>query len=258
MPVDLSSAVNINPAYTYTYYENPDGTGRLTGSVVIFNPPKDDYYVTASNGPCEGPMSKIILKDPCPETVEDIEHNIYKVTSLAGYCWTENLKSTLYADNTPINFAKPYTCPICPAQLDTIFGLLYTWYSAVGESEGSIATPTLPVQGICPVGWRIPSQAEWSSLNAFPAVNLRSAQYWINPPGPGFDAYGWNSLPAGWYNGAIDRFQDMYGFTSWWASDVTANSFTSSSFYINYACDNMQQEQKTKSDGLSVRCIKNF
>ena len=239
--VDLSAAVNILPDLTYTYYANADGTGILPGSTVTYNPPKNDYYVSASNGVCTSDLSQIILQDPCPATISDAQGNPYKVTSLGGFCWTENLRATQYADNTPIGFANVYTCPTCPPQLDTIFGLLYDWYSATGGD-------------ICPVGWHVPTQAEWSALNAFPAQTLKSTHYWLNPPGVGTDDYGWDARPAGWFNSALNRYQDLYGYAGWWASDDNAGT-TASAFYISYYCSKVEKEIKTKADGLSVRCV---
>jgi uncharacterized protein (TIGR02145 family) len=250
MPVDLSQAVDMNPDYTYTFYENFDGTGKINGSVVTYNPPKDDYYVTASNGACEGPMSKIILKDPCPKSTEDIEGHIYKVTSLAGLCWTENLRSKRYTcSNEEILFAKVYTCTGCPEQLDTTYGLLYDWYSAVA---------TDPANCICPLGFHLPSKEEWSLLEKYPASQLRSTDYWLDPPGHGTDNYGFDARPAGWYNGATDRFEHLYGFTGWWASDDVPGTSTAKYFSISYYCGQILQEVKTKENGLSVRCVMKF
>jgi uncharacterized protein (TIGR02145 family) len=256
VPVDLSLAVDMVSGVTYTYYANSDGTGALSGSVITFIPPKDDYYVKASIGSCESQLVKITLKDPCPSSVWDTETNEYKVTSLGGYCWTENLKSTVYfASGDPIKFAKPYTCPICPAQLDTIFGLLYTWYSAVNEAEPTKGT----VQGICPDGWHIPSIAEWSSLNAYPASQLRSTKYWLSPLGPGTDNYGFDARPAGWYNGVLERFEDLYGFAGWWASDDLPGITTAAHyFWIFFFNDTATTEIYTEHDGLSVRCVMDY
>jgi len=256
MPVDLSKAVDMNPALTYSFYENPDKTGLITGSIVIYNPPKDDYYVAVSNGICESPVSKIILKDPCPPTVPDEEGNIYKVTSLAGLCWTENLQTRLYPGTTDsIPFAKPYTCLTCPSQLDTIFGLLYTWYSAVNEPDGSTNSLSGNVQGVCPDGWRIPSQAEWSLLEQYDANMLKSKEDWLDPPGPGTDDYGFDARPAGWYN---NRFEKLYGFAGWWASDVSSASTTAHYFKITYYCDKVEHDVTGKNTAMSVRCVRKW
>jgi uncharacterized protein (TIGR02145 family) len=252
--IDLSDAVDQISGLTYTYYEDADKTKPISGSTILVQFPKTDYYVTASYDNCESPVAVINLKDKnkCPDTVSDTEGNTYKVTSLAGYCWTENLRSTVYfASGDPIKFAKPYTCPSCPAQLDTIFGLLYTWYSAVNEDE---PTKGGIVQGICPDDWHIPSIAEWSALNGYPASQLKSTKYWLDPPGSGTDDYGFNALPAGFFNGASNRFEDLYGFTGWWASDDTPGA-TASFFSISYYCEQIQNELKKKLDGLSVRCV---
>ena len=255
MPIDLSLAVDILPGLIYTYYENLDKTGPLTGNVITFYPPKNDYYVTVSNEDCEGPISKIMLHSPCPLTVRDEEGNTYKVISLAGYCWTENLKTTIYpGTNTPIPFANPYTCLGCPSQLDTIFGLLYTWHSAVGADT---LPTTSPVQGICPAGYHIPSLEVWSALDIFAAEQLKSTLFWIYPLGNGTDDFGFNALPAGWFNGATNRCEELYGFAGWWASNSTATQ-TASDFSIHYHCDTPIPGVKHKNNGLSVRCVKDY
>jgi len=56
------------------------------------------------------------------------------------------------------------------------------------------------------------------------------------------------------YNSTTGRFEDLYGFTGWWASD-TPDSTTANYSYIAYYCDALQQGEKKRSDGLSVRCV---
>ena len=253
-PVNLCSAVDMIPGLTYTFYENPDKTGRINGCTVIYLPPKDDYYVSASNGFCEGELSQIILKIPCDSSVFDEEGHEYKVIPLAGFCWTENLQTTLYpGTSNPIPFANPYTCTGCPSQLDAIFGLLYTWYSATGEFEAGTR-----VQGICPDGYHIPTKAEWSALERYTAQQLKSTKYWLDPPGPGTDNYGFDARPAGWYNGAIDRYQDLYGFTGWWSADDNNSATQASYFSLTWFCTILQGDVMLKTNGLSVRCVMDY
>jgi uncharacterized protein (TIGR02145 family) len=256
--VDLLQAILKVPGMTYIFYENDDKTNMISGSSVTFNPPKNDYYVAADNGYCEGALSPINLIIPCPDFIKDDEDNVYKVTYIAGLCWTENLKSTKYpGTDSLISFANPYTCATCPAGLDSIFGLLYTWYSAVGVEQGHTLPLTGSVQGICPAGWRIPTQAEWSLLSAYSAEDLKSTKYWLDPPGAGADTYGFDARPAGWYNSASNRYQDLYGFTGWWAADAPAGA-SANYFSFTYYCDFMNKDEKKRSDGLSVRCVLNW
>jgi uncharacterized protein (TIGR02145 family) len=205
----------------------------------------------------------VTVERVCPTSVDDIESHTYTVTKLAGLCWTENLQSTLYSsDATTIPVATVYTCSDCPARLDTIFGLLYTWYSAVYVPEGSTVAPVPDangfVQGICPNGFHVPSQAEWARLEPYPASQLRSTQYWLNPPGPGTDDYGFDARPAGWYNGAIDRYQDLYGFTGWWAAEDSGSGGSASYSHITYYCNVIEHNMINKIDELSVRCVMDY
>jgi uncharacterized protein (TIGR02145 family) len=111
---------------------------------------------------------------------------------------------------------------------------------------------------ICPDGWHLPSQAEWDLLKAFPASQLQSTNYWLDPPGSGTDNYGFDARPAGWYNGKTQRCEDLYGFAGWWASDTDPASNKASYFYITYYCNVIEKSVKNKDDGLSVRCVKEF
>jgi len=252
-PVDLKAAI-VSPVsgVNYFFYEDPDKLIPISGSIIIFDISKDDYYVAASNGYCEGPVSQIILKVPCPETTEDIHGNIYKVTALGGYCWTENLKATRYSSTgLPIQFSYIYPCAGCPAEVDTIFGLLYDWHAAVGNDTGDV------IQGICPNGYRIPSKAEWSVLERYDAMDLKSEQHWLEPPGSGTDEYGFNAFPAGCFNGVTGRYQDLYGFTGWWASDDTSDTTMANSFFLTYYCNVIKSTVNFKANRLSVRCIMN-
>jgi len=197
----------------------------------------------------------------CPPNAIDDEGHIYTVTKVAGLCWTSNLRATKYSDlaANDIAFARPYYSPLYPdvAAHDTIFGLLYTWYSAVGIPEGSSSLPTPGtgglIQGICPVGWHIPSQAEWDLLGAYSAQDLKSTQYWLVP---GTNLTGFDSRPAGRYKGSIDQFVDLLGFTGYWSCDV-ASSQNAQSFTFTYYCSQIEEIVTDKADGLSVRCVWN-
>ena len=87
-----------------------------------------------------------LLKTPCPNSVTYQGQN-YNVTNLGGLCWTCNLANKFYADSIEsITFAKVYTCENCPDSItmESIFGLLYSWYSAVGVPEGLVGAQPLP------------------------------------------------------------------------------------------------------------------
>ena len=202
------------------------------------------------------------VRAACPTTIVDnpTDNNTYDVVDLAGLCWTTNLKATVYADGvTPIAWAKPYYSPEYPntAYNANTFGLLYTWYSAVrvvpeGDDTATPDTNLLGfVQGICPDGWHIPSEAEWNLLNAYPAADLKSTALWIN--GTGTNLTGFNAVPAGMCDAATDKFINLYGETNWWSTD--GDITTTNYFYLAYYCDIIKEITTKKGDGLSVRCV---
>ena len=197
---------------------------------------------------------KVIMA--CPDTVHDVESHIYDVTALVGLCWTTNLMTTTYADGTPITFANPYSCPECPnpTEAGEIFGLLYTWYSALKVTEGDNGALPATTQGICPDGWRLPTLYELMLLNGYPVEELKSENYWLLP---GNNTTGFSSLPAGMYSGALGNFVNLYGFTAYWSSDSEANIYA---FYysISYFCDVGKSVKSSKTDGFSVRCVLDF
>ena len=196
----------------------------------------------------------------CPLVV-DFEGGPYEVTPLAGLCWTSNMATKHYADGNPIAFARAYYSRVYPDSTETasIFGLLYTWYSAVGVQETSSDTPMQNtngfVQGICPEGWHVPTQAELDKLSKYPVNDLKSTDYWLIPGGT--NATGFNALPAGKFNGERSRFEDLYGFTGYWASDAQTE-LSAHYFAITYYCDAIENKETEKSNGLSVRCVMDY
>ena len=48
----------------------------------------------------------------------------------------------------------------------TTYGVLYNWPAAMSGAASSSADPS-GVQGICPTGWHLPSDAEWTTLTDY-------------------------------------------------------------------------------------------
>jgi len=246
---------NTSPNQTVQFVEN---LTNLSIGTHYFAWPFIQYAFETSNTFLNvGEKATFQTNDGCPPALA-YEGGPYTVTSLAGLCWTSNMATKHYENGEPITFANAYYCPECPdsENLASTFGLLYTWYSAVGVTEGS--PEDLPqlnsnghVQGICPEGWHVPSQAELNLLNQYSVNDLKSELYWLTP---GNDIFGFNALPAGKYNGETDRFIDMYGFTGYWASDAQPIQYAHY-FPITYYCNEIKNLTTTKTDGLSVRCV---
>ena len=191
-----------------------------------------------------------VLKTNCSEQVYDTyNHIVYDVVEVAGYCWIkQNLRNTKYQDGTDIPFAKPYYHSNNPdsAVYRVEYGLLYNFESAFPYSSYS-------VQMLCPAGWRIPTIDEFLALNMYDVSELKNATYWLQPNtytnNTGFDSRG-----AGIFNGEINRFENLLGYTAYWSYDI----FTSAPYtgvYLQYNCNKVEIVTVKNTDAISVRCI---
>jgi uncharacterized protein (TIGR02145 family) len=143
------------------------------------------------------------------------------------------------------------------------YGRLYTWAEAMGASS-TYATATLgatlPHQGICPNGWRIPSDEEWSVLvqyvdSATSRSKLRSVSGWSNDAN-GTDAFGFHVLPSGVHhiNGMFYNIDVDAAF--WTAAEISSTNVWNRGFYANTST-NVTRDNNSKSYGFSLRCLEN-
>ena len=131
-------------------------------------------FVALDGGVAYGKVVEFTTKEyidgkPCKghETVTDYEGNVYNTVEIAGVCWTkENLRTKHYADGTEIqygcysNIAMPYYYyPVNDSTKKAKYGLLYSWYAVSARNSNSVSNNDT-IQGICPDGWHVPSEAE--------------------------------------------------------------------------------------------------
>ena len=113
---------------------------------------------------------------PCPgtPTVADLDGNVYNTVLIGNQCWMkENLRTTKYADGTAIaqgsntSYDTGYWYyPDGNFSNMSTYGLLYNWKAVMHNSSSSSTNPS-GVQGICPNGWHVPSDAEWTQLTDY-------------------------------------------------------------------------------------------
>jgi uncharacterized protein (TIGR02145 family) len=198
-----------------------------------------------------------------------------------------------------------------------VFGALYTWETAMSD-DGKGAWDETAVEsnyyatnqassgatfnaakgtnhkGICPGGWRIPTDAEWAALLTAvdPAgtytqetgtgwfgsegvdgiipegagVQMKSTSTymgadpgtgaWADHANRGNDKSGFGAVPAGYrYSNGL-QFSNRGTYVDYWSSSVgSATHAWNRQFYYNYA--QVARYNSTRSNGFSVRCVKN-
>ena len=221
----------------------------------------DDCYDGEVVATCN---QKVIVKyAPCP-SVEDADGNVYQAERICCQCWfKENLKT-----NVGVHRTYGDDDPETPDYKDEL-GYLYTYYTAVGITEGDnnasplqseAADHTNYVQGICPVGWGIPSEHDYEVLDncAGDVAYLKDTDpaYWLPGKGGKEPNLGFNSRGSGRYNSATQRFEDLWSNAYYWRSDSTPGSTTVTTAEINYYCSHIMERTSSKTDLHSIRCIK--
>ena len=202
---------------------------------------------------------------PC-DTVEDRDGFRYGAKRIGCDCWTvDNLRSTLYSDDTPVNKYWRYKDS---DSLENIYGKLYTWYSAARVTEDDdmaipaeiITTTGAYVQGVCPEGWALPKMAEfWTMYTASGGqaglVKSPSSLVWL-PERAGIAENKFNAFGAGYYAPTIERYENLLGETHFWASDTSSTAMMAKNFELNYYCENGLENLEDKGLGYSIRCVK--
>ena len=228
----------------------------------------------------------LTIEDPCEgtPTLTDIDGNVYHTVALGNQCWMkENLRVTRFADSTEIPlFSSEYssTTPYRFVPLNNesnviTDGYLYNW-PATTRNVVSTANPS-GVQGVCPTGWHVPSEAEWSQLTGYV---WRQEQYLCNGNSESAfiakalaDTTGWrecteecavgndqssnnatlfSAVPAGNYGGS----QFTYGQDAAFWTTTSTNEYHAKIFYLNYYWAWVTAESLNRIYGFSVRCVK--
>jgi len=163
----------------------------------------------------------------------------YKTVKLGSQMWmAENLNynasgSKCYG-NKPDNCAK--------------YGRLYNWQTA---------------QTVCPSGWHIPSDAEWSVLinyvggGATAGTKLKAKSGWNDykgSSGNGTDDYGFSALPGG-LGPSDGRFSNVGNYGRWWSSSEYGNN-NAYSRGMDYDLGYVSRfNSGSKTHLFSVRCL---
>jgi len=195
----------------------------------------------------------VIAFPQCPDAV-DYEGNVYHGVRIGCNCWTQrNLESTKYSDGAEIAGRYAYAnlqYPDTSANV-AVFGRLYSFEAAVRDSADNGHGH---IQGICPDGWFLPTPEHYESLNEYGTPALRSPNLWI--VGAGDNSTGFTALPAGFYNGQLDRYEGLLTETYFWSTKDVGSSVAKHVYAINYYCDAVVEQHLSSGLGFSVRCIK--
>ena len=138
------------------------------------------------------------------------------------------------------------------------YGVLYNWFAAM---NGTPAGQSPNIKGICPDGWHLPSDEEWTTLTDFLGkrpvaggkLKERGTAHWQAPNAFATNESGFTALPAG--NRTNNGEFEFLGINCiWWS----ATSVSIENAYIRnvyYAYGDVYRIDFLKEYGFCVRCI---
>ena len=215
---------------------------------------EDNYDITYVNG-------SITITSAVPDCdgVVDYGGYSYETVQIGTQCWlTENLRIAEDAAGNEIG------TPLFDDEANVgKFGLLYTWYEAMGVEEGETPAAAEFVQGICPEGWHIPSHADFMVLKSVVDGNVQYLrdkdplhQYWIESAHGLEPNYGFQSRGSGCYNSTSGHFEEYMLREHYWESVSDSNSDLVEVAGVTYFCNEIMLESSSRNDKRSVRCLR--
>ncbi len=197
----------------------------------------------------------------CGDTIVDSrDGQSYNTVQVGGQCWmAENLNvGTMilnYQEQTNNSQTEKYCYNNDPINCD-VYGGLYQW------NEMMQYITTQGVQGICPSGWHIPTDGEWTILTThLGGTNVAGGKmketginHWNSPNTGATNSSGFTALPGGyWSSSGLFYSLGTYGY--WWSSSESSSTHAWYRYlYYDFVLINRYYYNKTS--GYSVRCIK--
>jgi uncharacterized protein (TIGR02145 family) len=250
--------VGPNPSVVYTY------TITWVSQNGFMTPGSGSAVVTVFRRPVTGPMYHI----PNLEGVYDIDGNYYPVINIGTQTWTmTNLKVTRYRNGDPIperqltvDWTSETNGAWChydnDATNESIYGKLYNQHAV------------LDARGLCPVGWRVPTEAEWVDIfnevggMAVAGGKLKSTSTapdphprWDSPNTGANNEVGFSALPGGYRHPTTGAFTTR-GTYGWFWTSTTISPTEGRYFYISYNVEWIAFTGHNKEMGNSVRCVR--
>lgn len=306
---NLEQPINVAKDYNTKEINNLENGVEYTFSVRT----TDIYRNKSEEVKIKATPKGVVVEDPEPtEFVDERDNKTYKMTTIGNQVWmAENLAylpegATFSAggDGSNVNdFTKHYYVqgftaggtlanvnndPELKANLEE-YGVMYNWYAAIDLPESVIdttsfkeyyATFTTNTQGVCPAGWRLPSDDDFKQLEMFLGMSeeitettgyrginsegnrIKSVDGWQTPGGS--DEVGFGLKAAGRWK---TKFEFIGQYAYLWTSTFSHfNIKTSDNVeypevrtwlrYVKHDQDRLARSNWEHFNGYSVRCVK--
>lgn len=226
---------------------------EVIGSDVIEDTPEisQTYSFIITEGiPCRG-MPTILL-----------EGKVYNTVLIGEQCWMkENLNSGLMINGTvqvSDNGVIEKYCYNDNTSNCELYGALYHWKEMMHYNTAQ------GIQGICPDGWHLPGDSEWTVLvnyldgedTAGGKLKGRGTDLWDSPNTGATNESGFLALPGGnrYHHGG---FHTLGSYADFWSSSEYGDS---DARYLRLSSNDPEAGRgiTNKANCLSVRCVRDY
>jgi len=223
-------------------------------------------YLWAFNT-CGGTVSPTILTQAtvncptCGQPITDVrDGKTYNTVLIGAQCWmAQNLNIGTKINGSWEQTNNQVIEKYCYSDLESncdIYGGLYKW----NEAMQYVTTPG--VQGICPAGWHLPTDAEWTVLTTFLGgedvaggkMKETGTNHWSSPNTLATNSSGFTALPGG-YRYDDGDFYDLADYAYFWSSSESSSSDAWDRILSCYDAI-VYRFGNAKAWGFSGRCLK--
>lgn len=265
--------------------------GFLTCLLLLIFPScqKDEHNQDSILNPDGMSSSALSKKDKLKQgEVMDVEGNVYKTVKIGKQWWMAENLAYLPEVSPPTDGSEIYpyyyvygydgsdvTKAKATPNYET-YGVLYNWPALMGGAASSSTNPS-GVQGVCPTGWHVPSDAEWHTLvfNLDPDAEIvlgpinwseieseiaggklkeTGFAHWTSPNTGATNESGFTALPGGNRSGG-GYIGDLGTGGGWWSATERIATHARGR-YLGFNYSTVYSFNDGKVRGFSVRCVK--
>ncbi len=258
------------PTISNDHSTDGDGTGNFTSNITGLTANTPYYvraYATNIAGTAYGNQVSFTSAgggtggEPCPG-IPTVTYagKVYNTVQIGTQCWfKENLnignRINVNQNQTNNGVIEKHCYGDNEANCNT-YGGLYQW------DELMQYVTTQGAKGLCPDGWHIPTDAEWSTLTTYlggesvAGGKLKEAGtvHWLSPNKGATNSSGFTALPGGcWYR--MGNFFELTYYAFFWSSTEYALTHAWNRS-LNCNSEDVGRHGYDKTTGFSVRCLK--
>ncbi len=281
LPVDLVDDADADPSNEIQNLSEVLTESNDAGTLAIINLADPTNAQDAVTKAYIDQMAEIFLNAGLNGVVMDIDGNTYKTIKIDTQLWmAENLKTTRYNDGTSIPLVTGSTAwgnLTTPAyswydndstKYAKLYGALYNYYTVADTNS----------LNVCPTGWHVPTDAEWTGLTDF----LTNNAYGYGGSGTDIgkslaSTFGWRSFGMAGHTGNDQATNNSSGFAKlpggyrlnggsfaeiesagcwWYPSEDDTDTSKARNHCLYYHHINVFRAADYKEFGFSVRCLR--